>query len=89
MLEALCDHQLEKPGLYLESIIWSTLLSLVVINRLGLEEQAGHRSVSSPYKCQFHRDERYQILPAYAQDGVMLSRIFSRLNGCHCVRGLH
>lgn len=25
---------------------------------------------------QFHRDERYQILPAYAQDGIVLSRIF-------------
>lgn len=25
---------------------------------------------------QFHRDQRYQILPAYAQDGIVLSRIF-------------
>ena len=24
----------------------------------------------------FHRDQRYQILPAYAQDGVILSRVF-------------
>jgi hypothetical protein len=27
---------------------------------------------------QFHRDERYRILPAYAQDGIMLSRVFRR-----------
>jgi hypothetical protein len=25
---------------------------------------------------QFHRDERYQILPAYAQDGILLTRVF-------------
>jgi transposase len=25
---------------------------------------------------QFHRDQRYQILPAYAQDGIVLSRVF-------------
>jgi hypothetical protein len=24
----------------------------------------------------FHRDQRYQILPAYAQDGVVFSRVF-------------
>jgi transposase len=24
----------------------------------------------------FHRDQRYQILPAYAQDGVVMSRVF-------------
>lgn len=24
----------------------------------------------------FHRDQRYQILPAYAQDGIVLSRVF-------------
>jgi transposase len=26
--------------------------------------------------AQFHRDERYQILPAYSQDGIVLSRVF-------------
>ncbi|KAJ5366190.1 hypothetical protein N7541_000131 [Penicillium brevicompactum] len=25
---------------------------------------------------QFHRDQRYQILPAYIQDGILLSRVF-------------
>lgn len=25
---------------------------------------------------QFHRDQRHQILPAYAQDGIVLSRVF-------------
>ncbi|OQD72532.1 hypothetical protein PENANT_c242G05870, partial [Penicillium antarcticum] len=25
---------------------------------------------------QFHRDQRYQILPAYTQDGILLSRVF-------------
>jgi len=25
---------------------------------------------------QFHRDERHQILPVYAQDGISLSRVF-------------
>ena len=24
----------------------------------------------------FHRDQRYQILPAYTQDGILLSRVF-------------
>jgi transposase len=26
--------------------------------------------------ARFHRDHRYQILPAYTQDGVLLSRVF-------------
>jgi hypothetical protein len=24
----------------------------------------------------FHRDKRYEILPAYTQEGVLLSRVF-------------
>jgi transposase len=28
------------------------------------------------FKYRFHRGQRYQILPAYAQDGIVLSRVF-------------
>ena len=47
-----------------------------VINGLGLDGQDGHHLVWPPCKCQFHRDEQYQILPAYAQDGIVLFRVF-------------
>jgi transposase len=134
MLEALCDHLLEKPGLYLDemavflwdkfglpitnssisralsSISWSKKTiqrrakeqnpdlrdeyihdiskfkshQLVFVDESGCDKQIGFRrtgwspaGVAPVQVTQFHRDQRYQILPAYSQDGVVLARIFS------------
>ncbi|KAJ6116937.1 hypothetical protein N7512_006662 [Penicillium capsulatum] len=133
MLEALCDHLLEKPGLYLEEMAiflwdefrmlattssirralvsqgWSKKTArqsakeqsaelreiylhnlsefasyhLVYVDESGCDKRIGFRrtgwsplGIAPRQVSQFHRDERYQILPAYAQDGIVLSRVF-------------
>nr|BAC54731.1 putative transposase [Aspergillus oryzae] len=133
MLEALCDHLLEKPDLYLDEMAifvwhefqiyattsrirralsskgWSKkaarqkakernsdlrdmyfhLISdfhsyqLVYVDESGCDKRAGFRRTgwsplgTTPIQVsKFHRDQRYQILPAYSQDGIILSRIF-------------
>ena len=133
MLGALCDHLLEKPGLYqeemavflwdefevrvsthsisraLKDIGWSKKAArqiakeqnadlrdfylynltqfqsyhLVFIDESGCDKRIGFRRTGwSPHGvapvqvAKFHRDRRYQILPAYAQDGILLSRVY-------------
>lgn len=133
MLEALYDHLLEKPGLYLDemaiflwdefqtlattSSIWRALrhkgwskrtaqqkakeqsaelrgiylhnlsefesYHLVYVDESGCDKRIGFRrtgwsplGVAPKQVSQFRRGERYQILPAYAQDGIMLYRVF-------------
>jgi transposase len=133
MLGALCDHLLEKPGLYQEEMavfLWdefNVLVStfsisrslkaagwlkkaarqiakeqnaelrdfylynltqfhsyhLVFIDESGCDKRIGFRRTGwSPHGvapvqvAKFHRDQRYQILPAYTQNGVLFSRVF-------------
>jgi transposase len=133
MIEALCDHLFEKPGLYLEEmaeLLWdefhtmvttsSTRRALVAkgwskktarqrareqnadlrdyylhnlsdfksyhpvyVDESGCDKRVGFRRTGwaplgkTPLQVtQFHRNQRYQILPAYAQDGIVLSRVF-------------
>lgn len=56
---------------------------LVYVDESGCDKRVGFRRTGwSPLGVallqisQFHRDQQYQILPAYAQDGIVLSRIF-------------
>ena len=133
MLEALCEHLLEKPELYLEemvvflwdefdvlvstssisralkSICWSKKAArrvaqernpdlrdlyvynlsafhsyhLVYVDESGCDKLIGFRQtgwsplgVAPVQIAKFHRDRRYQILPAYSQDGILLARVF-------------
>lgn len=133
MLEALCDHLLEKPYLYLDEMElflldefevhipkstisdalhrkgWSKKTArqkakernsnlrdeysheisefssyhLVYVDESGCDKRIGFRRAgwsplgTAPVQVsKFHRDQRYQILPAYAQDGIILSRVF-------------
>jgi transposase len=133
MLEALCDHLFEKPGLYLDEMAiflwdefnihatkssisralaykgWSKKTAkvkarernldlrdeyfhfmsefrsyhLVYVDESGCDKRIGFRRTgwsplgTTPVQVsKFHRDQRYQILPAYAQDGIVLSRVF-------------
>nr|XP_001390211.2 transposase [Aspergillus niger CBS 513.88] len=133
MLETLCDHLIEKPGLYLhemelflleesdirvpKSTISDTLrqsgwsrkecrqqarelnadlrddymhlisefqsFHLVYVDESGCDKRTGFRrsgwspSGTTPVQVsRFHRDQRYQILPAYVQDGAILARVF-------------
>lgn len=133
MIEALCDHLFEKPGLYLDEMaifLWDEFQTMVTTSSIrralvakgwskktarqhAREQNAGLRdyclhNLSDFKSChliyvdesrcnkrvgfrrtgwaslskaplqvtQFHRDQRYQILLAYAQDGIVLSRVF-------------
>lgn len=56
---------------------------LVYIDESGCDKRIGFRrtgwspSGTTPIQVsKFHRDQRYQILPAYSQDGIVLSRVF-------------
>lgn len=56
---------------------------LVYVDEPGCDKRVGFRrtgwsplGVAPLQISQFHHDQRYQILPAYAQDGIVLSRIF-------------
>jgi transposase len=133
VLEALCDHLLEKPILYLEEMAiflwdefrmlastfsikralvskgWSKKTArqsakeqnadlreiylhnlsdfqsyhLVYVDESGCDKRIGFRrtgwsplGVAPRQVSQFHRGERYQILPAYSQDGILITRVF-------------
>lgn len=133
MLDALCDHLVEKPGLYIEAMavfLWDQFrvlpstssiqraLSLhgwtkkqarekakeqnpqlrafyqhklskyrsdqfVFVDESGCDKRVGFRrtgwsplGVTPVQISQFHRGQRYHILPAYAQDGIIISDIY-------------
>jgi transposase len=133
MLDALCEHLLEKPTLYLDEMAvflwdefallatkasisralrskgWSKKTArvkarernlglrdeyfhyisgfqsyhLVYVDESGCDKRIGFRrtgwsplGIAPVQVSKFHRDQRYQILPAYAQDGIVLSRVF-------------
>ncbi|OQD87951.1 hypothetical protein PENSOL_c075G07844 [Penicillium solitum] len=133
MVEALCGHLSEIPGLYLDEMAvylreefdvcvanstisralaakgWSKTTRnqakernadlrddylhnlsefesyyLVYIDESGCDKRIGYRrtgwappGVTPVQVAKFHRGQRYQILPVYCQDGVLLSRVFS------------
>jgi transposase len=155
MLQALCEHLLEKPDLYQEEIAvflwdefdaqvtvhsisralasagWSKKAAqrvarqrnadlrdfylykfsafrsyqLVYVDESGCDKRIGFRrtgwspiGVTPVQIAQFQREQRHQILPAYAQDGVVLVRVFQGTTDaavfedfieqllCHCGR---
>ena len=56
---------------------------LVFIDESGCDKRIGFRrtgwsplGVAPVQVAKFHRDRRYQILPAYTQDGILLSRVY-------------
>ena len=57
---------------------------LVFVDESGCDKRVGHRrtgwaplGVTPVQVSKFHRGQRYHMLPAYAQDGIILSRIYS------------
>jgi transposase len=134
MLDALCEHLLEKPRLYQSEIIvflWDEFevlvtassigralaskgwtkktirrvaqqrnadlrdlylynlsnsfrsYHLVYVDKSGCDKRVGFRrtgwspvGVTPIQIAQFQREKRYQILPAYTQDGILFARIF-------------
>lgn len=77
------EQNAELREFYLHNILKFESYHLVYVDESGCDKRIGLRRTSwSPLgvvpvqPSQFHRDERYQIPPAYAQDGIVLSRIF-------------
>jgi hypothetical protein len=70
-------------GFYQHKLLKFRSFHLVFVDGSGCDNRVGHRrtgwsplGVTPIQVSKFHRGQRYQILPAYAQDGVVLSRIF-------------
>jgi transposase len=68
---------------YFHSIADFRSYHLVFVDESGCDKRIGFRRMGwsplgmTPVQVsRFHRDQRYQILPAYAQDGIVLSRVF-------------
>lgn len=68
---------------YLHNLSGFKLYYLVYIDESGCDKWIGYRrtgwapqGITPVQVAKFHRGQRYQILPAYCQDGVLLSRIF-------------
>lgn len=133
MIQTICDHLLETPGLYVDELVlflwdefhvwvtnsslkralasvgWSKKVArqrakeqnadlrdfylhnlsefksyhLIYVDESGCDKRVGFRRTGwsplglTPLQVsKFHRDQRFQILPAYAQDGIVLSRVF-------------
>ena len=69
--------------LYLHNLSDFQSYHLVYVDESGCDKRAGFRRTGwsplgvAPLQVSlFHRDQQYQILPAYAQDGIVLSRVF-------------
>lgn len=77
------EQNAELRELYLHNLSEFESYHLVYVDESGCDKRIGFRrtgwsplGVAPVQVSQFHRDERYQILPAYAQDGIVFSRIF-------------
>lgn len=76
-----CNADLRDFYLYNLSVFQS--YHLVYVDESGCDRRTGFRrtgwsplGVTPIQISKFHRGQRYQILPAYAQDGIVLSRVF-------------
>ena len=68
---------------YLYSLSEFHSYQLVYVDESGCDKRIGFRrtgwsplGVTPVQVARFHRERRYQILPAYTQDGILLSRVF-------------
>lgn len=76
-------RNIELRDYFLHTISSFQSYHLVYVDESGCDKRAGFRrtgwsplGVTPVQISQFHRGQRYQILPAYAQDGVVFSRVF-------------
>jgi transposase len=77
----------QNPNLrdfYLNKLSEFNSYHLVYVDESGCDKRAGFRrtgwsllGVTPVQVSKFHRGQRYQILPAYTQDGIILSRVFT------------
>jgi transposase len=77
------EQNADLRDFYLYNLTQFRSYYLVFIDESGCDKRIGFRRTGwSPHGvapvqvAKFHRDRRYQILPAYTQDGILLSRVF-------------
>ena len=77
------ERNLDLRDEYLHFISDFQSYHLVYVDESGCDKRIGFRrtgwsplGIAPVQVSKFHRDKRYQILPAYAQDGIVLSRVF-------------
>ena len=68
---------------YLHNLSAFQSWQLVYVDESGCDKRIGFRrtgwsplGVAPIQVARFHRDQRWQILPAYGQDGILLSRVY-------------
>lgn len=68
---------------YLHALSQLKSYQLVYVDESGLDKRIGFRrrgwsprGITPAQVAQFQRGQRYQVLPAYSQDGVLLARVF-------------
>jgi transposase len=73
----------DLQDLYLHNLSQFRSYHLVYVDESGCDKLIGFRKTGwSPFGvtpvqiAKLHRGQRYQILPAYSQDGILLSRVF-------------
>ena len=77
------EQNTELREFYLHNLSDFQSYHIVYVDESGCDKRVGFRrtgwsplGVAPVQVSQFHHDERYQILPAYAQNGIVLSRVF-------------
>jgi transposase len=77
------ERNADLRDLYLYNLSEFRSYHLVYVDESGCDKRIGFRrtgwsplGVTPIQITRFHRDSRYQILPAYTQDGVLFSRVF-------------
>lgn len=77
------EQNADLRDFYLHNLSDFKSYHLVYVDESGCDKRIGFRRTGwsplglTPLQVsKFHRDQRWQILPAYAQDGVVLSRVF-------------
>lgn len=77
------ERNADLRDFYLHNLSSLKSSQLVFVDESGCDKRAGFRrtgwsplGVTPVQISKFHRDRRYQILPAYAQEGIVLRRVF-------------
>lgn len=77
------ERNADLRDFYLHNLSEFRSYHLVYIDESGCDNRIGFRrtgwsplGVTPVQIARLHRDQKHQILPAYAQDGIMLARVF-------------
>lgn len=77
------EQQADLRDFYIYKLARFTSWQLVFVDESGCDRLTGHRrrgwsprGVAPVQVAHFHRGKRFQILPAYTQDGVLMARVY-------------